>query len=107
MNRTRFAEPRSVGRPKGKSGLPEPIPGQPFSLLGTLRRCRSLLTPQDAAELQQITVQAVYQQMDKGLIPEVNLGIKTRRIDPAAWALLLEHKNAHLRPSTREYMSAA
>ncbi|MEK6398498.1 MAG: helix-turn-helix domain-containing protein, partial [Terriglobus sp.] len=102
--RTRRAEPRSPGRPKGKSGLPEPIPGQPFSLLGTLRRCTRMLTPQDVATLLQITVQAVYQQMDKGLIPEADLGgIKARRIDPAAWVLLLEHKNQHLRPSSRQF----
>lgn len=97
---------RVPGRPRSTSGLPEPIPGKPFSLIGTLRRTTSLLTPEDAAFLLGITVQAVYQQMDKGMIPGADLGIKSRRIDPAAWALLLEKKNPHLRPSAKEYQAA-
>ena len=101
--------PRSQkpGRPKGKSGLPTPIPGEPFSLLGTLKRCTRLLSPEDAAEILGCNKKTIYGHIKSGKIPVADLGFKLLRIDPKAWAHTLEHDNRHLLPSVRATSRAA
>ena len=102
----RSPTPRPVGKPKGKSGLPAPIPGEPASLIGTLRRCTRTLTVEDAATLMNCSKKTVYAQINKGLIPTIDLGFDLTRIDAKGWAFYLEKKNPHLKPSVREYMVA-
>lgn len=84
------------GRPAAKSGLPAPRPGEPFSLIATLRRTRSTLTVDDVATLLVCSRWSVYDKIAKGLIPVADLGFGITRIDPGAWLDLLEHKNPHL-----------
>jgi hypothetical protein len=96
-----------VGRPQSKSGLPPAIPGEPLSLIGTLRRTRTTLSVQDAATLLICTPKAVYGQIKAGNIPVIDLGFGMIRIDPRAWADLLEQLNPHLIPSTRKQMQRA
>lgn len=99
---------RSTGRPRGKSGLPPSIPGEPFSLIGTLRRTRNTLTVADVAEMLQCSKKAVYAQIHKGRIPVLDLaGLDLTRIDPKGWADLLEHDNRHLIPSARKQLARA
>lgn len=103
----RKGKSRPAGRPGVKSGLPAPVPGQPFSLLGTLRRTESLLSVADAAELLGRSKKAVYAAINKGKIPVASIpGIDGKHVDPAAWALVLEHDNPHLKPSSRKYLEA-
>lgn len=99
--------PKDPGRPRAKSGLPAPVPGQPFSLIGTLRRCTRMLSVEDAAELLGVSKKSIYAQIEKGRIPVADLGFDVVRIDPKAWALMLEQMNPHLKPSAREYLAAA
>ena len=94
-------------RAKAKSGLPAPIPGEAFSLIGTLRRCKGALTVADVAELLQCPMPTIYERVRKGDIPPIDLGFDVVRIDPAAWAAMLEHKNPHLKPSARAANKAA
>jgi hypothetical protein len=95
------------GRPAGRSGLPEPIPGEPFSLVGTLRRTRSFLTVRDVATLLVISEKAVYARINSGEIPVANLGkLDVTRIDPAAWLAIIEHDNPHLAASDRRGRNA-
>ena len=103
----RNAGRRPSGRPHIESGLPAPVPGQPFSLLGELRRTRSLLSVADTAAILGRSKKAVYAAIDKGKIPvAVVPGFSGHLIDPAAWVLLLEHDNPHLKPSSRKFLEA-
>ena len=92
---------------KAKSGLPAPIPGEPFSLLGTLKRCTRLLSPEDAAEILGCNKKTIYAHIKSGKIPVADLGFDLLRIDPKAWAHVLEHDNRHLLPSVRAIGRAA
>jgi excisionase family DNA binding protein len=98
---------REPGRPAGKSGLPAPIVGEPFSLIGTLRRTRTTLTVEDAAELLQCTKKTIYKYINSGLIPVADLGFDLIRIDPKQWVESLERKNPHLARSARSLSRAA
>ena len=105
--RSAGAEPGKRGRRAKPNLLPVRKEGVPFSLLGYLRMCSGfMLTPDDAAFLLQINRSSVYDLMNQGVIPPFDTGSKTRRIDPAAWALAIELRNPHLKVSAQAYQAA-
>lgn len=101
MVKTSHRSRRSPGRPAVKSGLPEPIVGEPFSLLATLKRTRRCLTVLDAAELLGCSDKTIYKQINLGKIPVADLGFDFIAIDPKAWYDMLAHSNRHLVSSAR------
>jgi excisionase family DNA binding protein len=92
---------RTTRRPAFRSGLPEPVEGEPFSLLATLKRTRRCLTVLDAAELLGCSDKTIYKQIKQGKIPIADLGFGFTAIDPKAWYDILAHDNAHLVSSAR------
>ena len=96
-----------AGHVRGKSGLAAPKPGQPLSLINVLRETRGLLTPNDVAPLLRCTPKHVRTLMNKGVIPEADLGnTGLRLIDPATWVRQLEGKNPHLVAAAGIYRAA-
>jgi hypothetical protein len=79
-----------------KSSLPEPIPGEAFDLLRTLKRCTCMLSMDDAAKLLGTTRMSVWRAVKVGKIPSVNIGIHRTFIDPALWARQIELRNPHI-----------
>jgi excisionase family DNA binding protein len=104
MVKSRHVQSRTPGRPSSRSGLPEPIPGEPFSLLATLKRTRRCLSVQDAAEILGCSVKTIYKQIKLGKIPPADLGWDVITIDPKAWYDQLAHSNPHLASSARRAM---
>lgn len=101
MPATHRSRRREPGRPLGRSGLPAPVEGEPFSLLATLRRTKRCLTVQDAAQILGCADKTIYKHIKLGKIPVVDLGWDTLTIDPAAWHDMLAHSNRHLIQSAR------
>ena len=102
----RLKQINEPGRPKGRSGLPELKPGQPFSLIGVLRCCTHMLSVKDVAAILDVPVSTVYAQINAGKLPVPDLGFDIVRVDPAQWVRELEHKNPHLVASARQYQAA-
>jgi excisionase family DNA binding protein len=92
---------RQLRKHKPASGLPAALPGEPFSLIGTLRRTTSMLTVEDVAQILQCSNRVVYKWIDAGKIPVADVGFDLLRVDPKAWSVLLEQNNKHLAAGLR------